>query len=163
IGPQEEVPDKSPVLDNPMDSCLPRFIFRHQSSEPCNSVVDLLTGDVLLKVKGDTTADQYLSSWYGLSPNAEFFVDAGRESLQRDRVREWIGSVLPRLVDLRESRPLVRLWDTSTGEELPALRNCKGKFLFAPDSGTLAVQGEDGSIQLWDLPPRKPLGFALAL
>jgi WD40 repeat protein len=65
-----------------------------------------------------------------------------------------------------EWRPTARLWDVETGAELGTFGGST-KVLFSPDSKTLAALQEDGSIQLWDVPPRariwQILGSAIAL
>jgi WD40 repeat protein len=57
---------------------------------------------------------------------------------------------------------VARLWDVKTGAEIGAFHGCADdedflnrspKVLFSPDSKTLAISQEDGTIRLWDVPP----------
>jgi WD40 repeat protein len=49
----------------------------------------------------------------------------------------------------------VKLWEIPTGQEVAVLRGgvC---FAYPPDGRYIAVGTENGSIQLWDIPPRRP-------
>jgi WD40 repeat protein len=55
-----------------------------------------------------------------------------------------------------------RLWDVETARELAAFDGCR-QALFSPDGKTLAAAYQDGTIRIWDVPPRKPVGFILGL
>ena len=54
-----------------------------------------------------------------------------------------------------------KLWDTESGQVLVTLRKCK-ETLFSPDSKSLATSYDDGTVRIWDVPPRKPLGTLFA-
>ena len=73
------------------------------------------------------------------------------------RFMEWLG--------IQEADPpefCVTVRNLVSGEETAVLENCSCP-VFAPDGRTLAVTGADGtSLQLWDLPIRKPIGKILA-
>jgi hypothetical protein len=49
-----------------------------------------------------------------------------------------------------------------SGEEFLVLKDCSFPH-FSPAGKTLAVSGGDGTLQLWDLPIRKPIGRILGL
>jgi hypothetical protein len=49
-----------------------------------------------------------------------------------------------------------------SGEQIAVLNRCMYPH-FSKDGSTLIVNGEDGSLQLWDLPIRKPIGKILGL
>jgi WD40 repeat protein len=57
---------------------------------------------------------------------------------------------------------VVRLWSTENGRELQRFPNCHDAE-FSPDGHTLATFSDDGTIQLWDLPPRPALGRLISL
>ena len=69
---------------------------------------------------------------------------------------EWIG------IQESSSEDLVTLQAFPSGDEICVLKGCK-RPLFSPDSRTLAVTSNNGSLQLWDLPIRKPIGKILGL
>jgi WD40 repeat protein len=59
---------------------------------------------------------------------------------------------------------VARLWDVERRQELACFKDCQ-QALYSPDGKTLATAHRDGTIRLWDVPPRKPLLaiFALSL
>jgi WD40 repeat protein len=70
---------------------------------------------------------------------------------------------LPSVFPIDETdQPVIRIWNTESGKELESLQNCQGPFAFSPNGQTLAARNQDGTLQLWDVPPRKPLGLILA-
>ncbi|HMF19656.1 MAG TPA: hypothetical protein VKE98_20790, partial [Gemmataceae bacterium] len=69
---------------------------------------------------------------------------------------EWLGIRQP------SSTRFVTLKATSSGEEIATLHGCMYPG-FSPSGKTLVVSGSDGSLQLWDLPIRKPVGKILGL
>jgi WD40 repeat protein len=56
---------------------------------------------------------------------------------------------------------VARLWDVERRQELACFPDCR-QALYSPDGRTLATAHEDGTIRLWDLPPRKPILSILA-
>jgi WD40 repeat protein len=71
----------------------------------------------------------------------------------------WFAQVLGIHADL--SKHYVKLKAFPSGEELCVLKDCRDP-IFSPDGRTLAVTSADGkSLQLWDLPIRKPIGKIL--
>src|SRR5262249_46674180 len=57
---------------------------------------------------------------------------------------------------------LIRVWAVETAEELLALLGCQ-ETRFSPDGKLLAAAYADGTVQVWDVPPRKPARFVLGL
>jgi len=102
-----------------------------------------LTGSLDITPDGRTMAveDRIIelpkTSWYG-------------------RLIEWFGTREGSLDDG------VVLKDFYSGLDIVALKGCKSPH-FSPDGKTLVVEGNDGSLQLWDLPIRKPIGRILGL
>jgi WD40 repeat protein len=69
---------------------------------------------------------------------------------------EWLG------IQIARSDYYVSLRAFPSGEEITVLNDCMSPVL-SPDGRTLAVTSADGkSLQLWDLPIRKPIGKILA-
>src|SRR5262249_54139193 len=56
---------------------------------------------------------------------------------------------------------VARLWDVERPQELACFPDCQ-QALYSPDGKTLATAHRDGTIRLWDVPPRKPLLAILA-
>ena len=77
--------------------------------------------------------------------------------------QEWLGKQEDPYGVVLAPQYHVALHAFPSGEELLVLKNCTSP-IFAPDGKTLAVIGADGtSLQLWDLPIRKPIGKILGL
>ena len=72
----------------------------------------------------------------------------------------WLTELMENQADSTET--YVSLNRFPSGKELTILRDCSGP-VFSPDGKTLAVSGTDGSLHLWDLPIRKPIGKILGL
>jgi WD40 repeat protein len=72
----------------------------------------------------------------------------------------WLTELMENQADSTET--YVSLNRFPSGKELTILRDCSGP-VFSPDGKTLAVSGTDGSLHLWDLPIRKPIGKILGM
>jgi WD40 repeat protein len=61
---------------------------------------------------------------------------------------------------------VARLWNVEQCKELACFENCN-QVLYSPDGKILATVHDDGTVRLWDVPPRKPvlaiLGVSLVL
>jgi hypothetical protein len=57
---------------------------------------------------------------------------------------------------------VTRLWDTASGRELLALKDC-AESLLSPDGRVLAVRRENGRVEIWDVPPQKSIPAAVGL
>jgi len=55
----------------------------------------------------------------------------------------------------RPAEDQLQIWDVAAGRPIGFL-DCTPAFAFFPDGRTLAVGAVDSSIQLWDIPPRRP-------
>ncbi len=75
-------------------------------------------------------------------------------------INEWLQRRLSRwLAPSDRRRPVVRLYDVPTGRQTDEV---PGRWpLLSPNGRTLAVQGEDGALELWDLP--RPGGWLRTL
>jgi hypothetical protein len=76
------------------------------------------------------------------------------------------GSTLPGWFPLQRRQPtagyVVRLWNAETGEEIASFEDCR-ETMFSPDSKTLATAHGDGTIRLWDIPPRRPIWLIIGV
>jgi WD40 repeat protein len=57
---------------------------------------------------------------------------------------------------------IVRLWDVETVREIGTFHDCEAA-MYSPDSKTLVTAHYDGTIMVWDIPPRKPLWLIVGL
>ena len=57
--------------------------------------------------------------------------------------------------------PRLELWDLNNGQLLSVIGG--GGFAFSSDGKSLAVNRGDHAIEIWDIPPRKPLGWFFGL
>ncbi len=95
------------------------------------------------------------------SPDARFLA---RWESQRTRVSQWwqwIAESLPFFANHHGSMA-VKLWDIRTGRKLATILG-EHDFAFSTNGQLLAVRRGTNTIQIWDLPPRKPLGWFLAI
>jgi WD40 repeat protein len=109
--------------------------------------------DGLRRASGSFTADSRAVVMTGL----------GREPA-RNPMRFWRKRP-PELAGVGEfaDEPLIaRLWAIEPTEELAEFDGC-ADARFSPDGKLLAARYNDGVIRIWDVPPRKPLGFILGL
>ncbi len=56
----------------------------------------------------------------------------------------------------------VEVWDVLRDREMIVLP-AKEDITFSADGKFLAIQPDENTIQIWDIPPRKPLGWFLAV
>jgi WD40 repeat protein len=79
-------------------------------------------------------------------------------------ITRFLGSYVP-VFEPRDEE-VVRLWDVETAKEIGTFVDCS-QALYSPDGKTLATAHSDGTIKVWDIPPRKPLlriaGLSVAL
>jgi WD40 repeat protein len=75
-----------------------------------------------------------------------------------NRCRRWLAEQgIPVAVNLILD-PTVLLIDTDTGRQVARVPGLREPVLSA-DGQTLAAQRDDGTVELWDIPPRKPLSW----
>jgi WD40 repeat protein len=72
---------------------------------------------------------------------------------------------LPEGLDHREAGPLqtLRVYDASTGERKALLRASGSEIKCSPDARLAATMTDRGLIRIWNIPPRKPSRFLIAL
>ena len=97
-----------------------------------------------------------------ISPDSKTLLVAGlHHSISKVPVSSWwrFWNITPAT---EESYPVARLWRLRDGKQLAAFRGCE-TGLFSSDSKTLAAMYDDGTIRIWDVPPRKPLLTVLGM
>jgi WD40 repeat protein len=155
--------DPSIIYENPNDSCLPKFIFKSQSDD-LHKIVELETGKVRFTCTRDENCyERFPVAWYSLSPDGQFFATCQMRKTVPSEFQKLLSRWMPRVFPIDETdQPVIRIWNTESGKELTSLQKCQGPFAFSPDGQTLAARNQDGTLQLWDVPPRKPLGLIFA-
>ncbi len=97
------------------------------------------------------------SAWdlYQFTPDSKAVLVTGMISFGHDNaITDFLGQYIPAF---RPTFPrVVRLWDVETGQQIAAFTDC-WHALYAPDGKTVATAHEDGTIRIWDVPPRKPV------
>jgi WD40 repeat protein len=74
----------------------------------------------------------------------------------------------PRFIDWLLGNPAMEdaadlmIWQVPGGRELAALRDCSD-FMYFPDGKSLATWSADGTMQIWDIPPRRPWSLDYSL
>jgi WD40 repeat protein len=91
------------------------------------------------------------------SPNGETVAITGLYNERKtDVFTSWLAQYVNGTSAGSEYVPVARLWDVQRCKELACFDNCN-EVLYAPDGRTLATAHADGTVRLWDVPPRKPL------
>ncbi len=154
------------LLEYPDKSSLPRFIFQ-RSNRPGNEIKvwDLVTGHEVISlaslVAGRTPPIS--NSWYTFTPDAKLLVlcqsGTSQTNWLEERLAKWVPFVPPPESEFRHGIQCLSLPDCY---QFPPLPGCREWSKITRDSRTLASLCDDGTIKLWDLPPRKPLGLILA-
>jgi WD40 repeat protein len=142
-----------------------RFLLAHDSERNPLFIFDLINGE-----KREISTE---TIWAALAPDGktvavEVWQDAPEPSLW-DHFLDCLGiHKAPQGPPfMEEGDYFVRLIDVSSGEEIISLNSCGGPS-FSADGKTLATSGIDGranrtSVQIWDVPIRKPVGKILGL
>ncbi|OAI52603.1 hypothetical protein AYO44_16515 [Planctomycetaceae bacterium SCGC AG-212-F19] len=93
----------------------------------------------------------------GVSPDGRTIVCTGEYQPRTSLLAEWLGALVPAFVAdaAGPNRPSLVVWDMARG--LPMAQLVDGiSFSYLPDSQALAVGRDDGTIEIWDIPPRRP-------
>jgi WD40 repeat protein len=77
-------------------------------------------------------------------------------------IGEWLRRLTGQSTTTVSDHMTVRLWDVKSQRRIVSLER-SSPLAFSPDGQTLVTMGETGAIEIWDIPPRKPLGWFLGL
>jgi WD40 repeat protein len=84
---------------------------------------------------------------------------------KRNRVADLLGEYIPAF-KLKALPRVSRLWDVETARQIATFKDC-GQARYSSDGKTVVTAHEDGTIKLWNVPPRKSmlaiLGLSLVL
>src|SRR5262249_53028748 len=77
---------------------------------------------------------------------------------------QWLISWLPTSITQGfDSDTEITLWHVRTRAPVAAMNGNYRDFRFAPNGRCFATISSDNRIEIWDIPPRKPLGWFLGL
>jgi WD40 repeat protein len=134
-------------------SLLPYVILR----ENAFCVVNLITGETR-KIAVERMAQEM-----AISPDAQTIAVADIDPPNPPQQSSWWTRFTQWLGIRGEPSFYVTLKTFPSADEIVVLKDCRSP-VFSPDGKMLAVNGMlDGSLQLWDLPIRKPIGKILGL
>jgi hypothetical protein len=122
---------------------------------------------------GDHLPIQFGGSFGPQLPNFTFSADSKMviatglvikptESPISDWFAGWFGFRRPTRSFLWSGDPIARLYDVDTASEMIAFQNCS-QACFSPDGRLIAIAHDDGILQIWHAPPRKPLELVLGV
>ncbi len=164
-------------FDDPSGSLLPKYReHRHQQVKTDGRGTRLDEGKVMVTVS-ETISGRDIFTFPDHEGNSNAGIETGYRELSPDRrlfvlsqskekknlLREWLSKYVPGIQPpARERESWLRCLDLTTGHEYPVLPDCEWSLAFSQDGRMLATISKDGTIKLWDLPPRKPLGLILA-
>jgi WD40 repeat protein len=155
IAERRDIPNTSP-LHGQMTSDRRFLIFFTLGKRSFRSffIYDLITSE-----KREFPVN-WISSTAAIAPDGKT-VALGDIPDEEESLWSWLRDLLG--IQGNPSKYDVRLNAFPSGEEIIVLKNCYSP-VFSPDGRTLLVEGADGkSLQLWDLPIRKPIGKILGL
>jgi WD40 repeat protein len=96
---------------------------------------------------------------YQFAPDSKTVIVTGiTEPARGNSVTDFLGQYIAKLKPTERS--VARLWDVETAQELATFHFCRGLYspaLYSTDGKTLATAHEDGTVKVWDVPPRKPV------
>ncbi len=115
-------------------------------------------GDCYLSLQ---SSERYPSNrdLYNFAPDGKTILVTGMNSNEKGTpVSQFLGQYISALGPRTSwSMPnVVRLWDVETAREIGTFYDCEAA-MYSPDGKTLVTAYYDGTIQVWDVPPRKPI------
>jgi WD40 repeat protein len=119
-------------------------------------------GDRILRDMTGQVLSPTDSDLYQFTPDSNAVLTTGMfADDKRNPVTDFLGECIPAFKP--RSLPWVaRLWDVETARQIATFKGC-GRAFYSSDGKTLVTAYEDGTIKLWDVPPRKSMLTTLAL
>jgi WD40 repeat protein len=103
-----------------------------------------------------------LQGRFGFSPDGRFLFASGLNTTRTIGPVEAVLAGSWSKYNTTETYAVGRLWDVERGEEIASFRDCR-RGVFSPDGRTLATVDGRNRVEIWTVPPRRPLGLILAL
>jgi WD40 repeat protein len=146
-----------PLVEARIADGSPRIFVQHDRDH-CD-VYDVITGEHLV--------GSWLTSHspVRVSPDNKTLVTHGKSEPRPNAIWQWIKEHVFRAAtkaDEDDEPARLQLWDLSTSRSLAVLDDYGSECLFSADGKTLVAQKDWTTIDVWDLPPRKPVGSIIA-
>jgi WD40 repeat protein len=143
---------------------LPRRVFAWYHGYHNTGVVDVLSGKMCIRLPDTDRELNQTHSSHTLSPDSNLFAYWEGIDQKPSPLLELLSKFVPGMNAPEVVRTSsIHCWDLTTGREFPPFPGGRDVFAFSADSRMLAAYCADGTIKLWDIPPRKPLGWFLGL